>query len=120
MDYRDATQVQTTVPASTSAVSEALPVEGLGRYMRMLDTLRLGVVRANRELLRAALDVVEQEVSSAEARQHGSFAPPASGPRPAMVSSPGKQGVAVPSPTERFRGVPPIREAAVSELKGDE
>ncbi|PTL83590.1 hypothetical protein DAT35_08855 [Vitiosangium sp. GDMCC 1.1324] len=86
----------------------------------MIDTLRLGVARANRELLRAALEVVDQEVSSAEARQHGSFAPPAL--RSVAAGSPAKPGQQVRSPTERFRGVPPIREEPAGEpsAKGDE
>ncbi|OJH33936.1 hypothetical protein [Cystobacter ferrugineus] len=118
MDYRDATQVQTSTPAGAAAeAASKLPLDGVGRYLRMFETLRLGVARANRELLRAALDVVEQEVSSAEARHHGSFAPSsAPGPRPVAASSPGKPGLPTRSPTERFRGVPAIREAPVSEL----
>nr|ADH04685.1 hypothetical protein [Cystobacter sp. SBCb004] len=118
MDYREATQLNTSTPAgATAEVADKLPLDGVGRYLRMFETLRLGVARANRELLRAALEVVEQEVSSAEARHHGSFAPsPAPGARPVAASSPGKPGLPPRSPTERFRGVPPIREASVSEL----
>lgn len=114
MDVRDVSQVQSTVSTTTASRPA---VEGLSKYIRMFETLRMGVAKANRELLRAALDVVEQELAEAEAHQNGSFVKAsASGPRPVAAASPGKSGLPTASPTERFRGVPPIREASVTEL----
>nr|UQW95907.1 hypothetical protein [Archangium gephyra] len=114
MDIRDLEQVQSSSTASTAAAASRPAAEGVSRYLKMLETLRLGVARANRELLRAALEVVEQEVAHAEADQNGSFVKvPAPTPHHA---APSKSGLPATSPTERFRKVPPIREATVTEL----
>lgn len=105
MDYREATQIQGQAPSAAS-VTEKLPMETLGRYMRAVETLRLGAARASREMLRAMLEVVDQDLAEAEAKHHGTLPAPRHGPAHAA----GKRGVA--SPTERFRGVPPIRESS--------
>jgi hypothetical protein len=107
MDYREATQIQGQAPSAAS-VTEKLPMEALGRYMRAVETLRLGAARASREMLRAMLEVVDQDLAEAEAKHHGTVPAPRHGS--AHAHTPGKRGAA--SPTERFRGVPPIRESS--------
>lgn len=111
MDYREATQIQsqtprTTAAAAAAAAAEKLPVDALGRYMKAMETLRLGAARASREMLRAMLEVVDQDVADLESRHDGSMPLP-------RHTAPQVAGKRAPlSPSERFRGVPPIREGS--------
>ncbi len=108
MDYRDAVQIQGQTPSTAAAVTQKLPVAGLGRYLRAMETLRLGATRASRELLRAMLEVVEQDLEDAES--HAQSAVPVD-----KHGVPHPSGKPVPaSPSKRFRGVPPLREGSVT------